>query len=879
MRRSSFHSFPAVWALVLTVPATIARGADQPAGAVHHALRQPEPAREHADNEAAWPGFARGITLLQGGAPRREVLAQWRQTLKLYGQSRYREQLEDLIGQLEKQVVEDEQLAATEVDDPEELPLGQRIDYHLARLVDVRGVQGSQPGHCLTYGMKEGTESSDGLIEIGRAAVPGLIGHLDDRRLTRSIGLWRDYAPSRTVLRVQDVAVQCIGQILDIRFYHPSSTSSYLSNEEESVRRAVIEDVKSWWGEYGGKPPLEGYLGRLEQGSYHDRLDMLRKVEELDRGAVDSVALLKRWAVEADYRQLPMLAEALADRGDFSLLPAMRKTLRDGSRNVPGQCIWYLLRHGDASDYRYLRKAARAEIERGAKLGSTRIWGAVKAGVEGSNMPLAVPILVDLLDRRQITGSRWISEDKGSMGFSCADSCIGALIRLTGHNEGYQPGDPQPERYAAIDRWIEWWQREGKAAYLDEHPEVRQVYEEQTPVAEAPIVVEPIDSSALTEIGEVGLFWREPVFDAQGRIWFGLYDHRQGVEETKREVEAAFAGDQRVIRGAQLLTFDAQGRLWLIPRQNIRLLLGYNPQSKQWIERAGLADPERVGYDDRDPNTPAYCFTGPAFQTADGPLLVADRLGIHVLDGRNWSYQHLYLRNLDEQYPPDRIKCFNTPELAEGPDGTVYVWSVGGRWGWGGTIGYWTFHGRHWKNVDQYGSPEAVIPRQEGDVWLLCGGQFTRLQAVGTISGEEAQAALCRNLRFGRARLVARDRRSETACFLLDDVTVLEPFEKVKYRALALPPHGRAVDLGNQAGGRLASICPRGVVTGPGGWLFGSDGHRVYAVSADGQRFRRLAGDPRVSNAVIQASDCRRFVYLTGGGKAWRLEFVPPPGR
>ena len=61
------------------------------------------------------------------------------------------------------------------------------------------------------------------------------------------------------------------------------------------------------------------------------------------------------------------------------------------------------------------------------------------------------------------------------MAFSCADRCVEALIRLTGHNEGYRPDAPPNERFASIDRWKVWWQTLGEAEYLKAHREVRRV--------------------------------------------------------------------------------------------------------------------------------------------------------------------------------------------------------------------------------------------------------------------------------------------------------------------------------------------------------------------------------------------------------------------
>jgi len=461
---------------------------------LHAGLRQRRTCVQEAYNEGAWHSFAQGIVLLENGSPRKAVLAQWSQTLRVYGQSDYRGQLIELTAQLEKQAVEDEKLRAADVADPEKLPVEKRIEYYLARLPDVHGQQWSQPGHCMTVGLGAGTEISDALVKIGRPAVPRLIEHLDDRRLTRSIGFSRSFSPHRVVLRGLDVAVQCIEKILDIRFYEPSSTSSYLSNEEAEKRRAVIQDIKSWWKAYGDKPPLDGFLGRLDHGRPYQRLDMLRKAEAIEKKAVNSIAVIKRWAVEGHANDLPEYVRALADRGDRSLLPAIRKMITsDPGRAIPYGAVGVLLRHGDADDYRNLREAARKDMARGSRLGQQQcLWGAVYSSIENTKNPLAVPLLVGFLEQREITGARWLGEAKGSMGFSCADTCMGALIRLTGHNEGYRPDAPPDERFASIDRWRAWWRSAGEAEYLKAHPEVRQVLgPQETETAEVDVAALP----------------------------------------------------------------------------------------------------------------------------------------------------------------------------------------------------------------------------------------------------------------------------------------------------------------------------------------------------------------------------------------------------
>jgi len=222
---------------------------------VHYGLRTGDYFPHIYDNWA-FQDFYRGIELLENGGPRQEVLAAWEKSLSVYPHSQYREQLLDYIARLRKQIEQDTKLLATSVDNPEKLPLDERIAYYIARFPDVRGYQALQPGHCQTIGLGGPTEEydtslSDAIVQIGRPAVPMLVDHLTDRRLTRSVGFFRNFAPSRTVLRVQDVAVQCIERILMQGFYSPSSTSSYLSNESPEKREQIISDIKAWWKENG----------------------------------------------------------------------------------------------------------------------------------------------------------------------------------------------------------------------------------------------------------------------------------------------------------------------------------------------------------------------------------------------------------------------------------------------------------------------------------------------------------------------------------------------------------------------------------------------------------------------------------------------------
>jgi hypothetical protein len=305
------------------------------------------------------------------------------------------------------------------------------------------------------------------VIAIGLPAVDALIERLEDRRLTRSIGFWRSFAPHRTVLHVQDVAVQAIDKILDMDFYTAQTTSSYFSTEKPETRAKVIANIKAWWQENRGKPLVEMYRSRLEEGRAYQRIDRLRKIARLDPKAIDAVATLKRWSEGLTTSDKVEYAEELAAHADLSLLPEIRARALDRVRLPDSRAIWYLMQHGNAGDYRILRATLQDERRKGADRGNGNSpLGPIVSGARGSKNPLAVPLLVELLNDRE-----------GD--YSQAYQCFLKLVELTGHNVSEVPPATRDERHAAIDRWLTWWKREGEEAFLSGHPAVREVTAEK----------------------------------------------------------------------------------------------------------------------------------------------------------------------------------------------------------------------------------------------------------------------------------------------------------------------------------------------------------------------------------------------------------------
>lgn len=144
--------------------------------------------------------------------------------------------------------------------------------------VDVR--QFSQPGGVDLAG----DWRIEALIAIGDPAVESLIDVIEkDRRLTRSVHFWRDFAQSRTVLSVREAALTAVMSIIRIRAFDPASTGDNFTSrgDEEAVKTAAA--LRRYWKKFGSLP--------LEARLLKTLVDETSSVESL-REAAENIALI-----------------------------------------------------------------------------------------------------------------------------------------------------------------------------------------------------------------------------------------------------------------------------------------------------------------------------------------------------------------------------------------------------------------------------------------------------------------------------------------------------------------------------------------------------------------------------------------------------------
>lgn len=205
--------------------------------------------------------------------------------------------------------------------------------------------------------------------------------------------------------------------------------------------------------------------------------------------------------------------------------------------------------------------------------------------------------------------------------------------------------------------------------------------------------------------------------DRQGRPWFEL-DGNATIEQVKSQVERVMTLKAPWVRGARIVFFDSAGRVWLCPRPG--LLLGYEPNSRQWIEREAAGD--RGG----DPSSTATSDAsfGSAIEDRDGRIFVGDRGGCHVFDHGRWSYQPFYQLNIAKNLYFGDAHRFEEPVFALDARGRVYAWAPWGRGGCTGTLGFWVHEQDRWEQVmtevgQNPGHVAAVVPLGEQQV-LVC---------------------------------------------------------------------------------------------------------------------------------------------------------------
>lgn len=136
------------------------------------------------------------------------------------------------------------------------MPLSERVPALVDALDEVSVQQMGQPGSVI-FGEDPVVQALD---EAGEAALPSLFNAVEnDRRLTRSVGFWRDFGPDRQLKSVRDAAVASIQIILQ---------TFDLSGGKEPFDLGY---AKSLWLRTKGMSPAQRWLAVLQDDAAGER--------------------------------------------------------------------------------------------------------------------------------------------------------------------------------------------------------------------------------------------------------------------------------------------------------------------------------------------------------------------------------------------------------------------------------------------------------------------------------------------------------------------------------------------------------------------------------------------------------------------------------
>ena len=304
-------------------------------------------------HELAYAGIWRATLDFENPAISRTQLAEtFERVARCYPGSVYAGGARQTADALRTMAAEDQAHAARAAGALVDLPTGQRVAELIFQLRDQTGEQMSDPGYCevLPWQFPGGADQPDlspagELAALGTAAVPQLIGALDDPDFSRAVGHQRRFYFSHHVLTVGDCAEQILERIAGRRFYTPRTSSSYLSKDGDipAVRAAAL----SWWQSVQGKGEQEILIEAVRRGKDPDAYQAARTllarfpaaalpplIEAVNRGNMDRGQTVRLIAEVPGAEATAFLEKELHDDPDpAGRMPAAESLYRRGHRD------------------------------------------------------------------------------------------------------------------------------------------------------------------------------------------------------------------------------------------------------------------------------------------------------------------------------------------------------------------------------------------------------------------------------------------------------------------------------------------------------------------------------------------------------------------
>jgi len=430
--------------------------------------------------EEAWKTFHAAVTCLQDKGDRESAGKLFQEVVERFPDSPYAQDSKELGAFLERMVKED--AAWEEPENIATLSLPEKIDYNIHHLRNVNCYQWSQPGMCYllrSYGRDRDTNNAAiALKEIGLPAIPALITLLDDRRPTRSVGYWRNFSPSRTVLRYQDAAIQILNALTPTPFYRRSSTAAYFSTESPEIRAKTTASVQSWYRKSRGKSETEQrWIAIEEEPGIYQVLSLLETVAKEPGQKERVLQKLRQMCRIRDRIQLPQISYLMCQLGDCSRLAEVADAYLAGEYDVGMRLLDdsaagsnaqdYALRqtilygnekhHADLRKHFYLKKDPLSKRQALFDMLFDLASGEHERLPDGyAETRFPIHLLIDALDFRDGWGHA--TDGSSQWAIRKCDAAAEAIQSLANVDFGYDEKAPIEAKDATIARIRSWWQ-------------------------------------------------------------------------------------------------------------------------------------------------------------------------------------------------------------------------------------------------------------------------------------------------------------------------------------------------------------------------------------------------------------------------------------
>lgn len=228
------------------------------------------------------------ISAAHGGTARAELQKRWERVAAIpYHQ--YRDEALEMVKGYQSLLDEDRRWVEPDAKARAAMTADQRAAYWMYHLRDLAVGQWSDPGSCSVlgefgFGDDPKPNAAVELKNLGMAAVPHLIAHLDDTRPTRCKGHWRSYWPDgQYLLKYGD----CCQQIFE------AITGHTLTSEQYPMRAGKGKDCKAaaekWWRDYQTKGERQVLIEGTAAGTRDSPRHAARLSEKYPDAALDPI--------------------------------------------------------------------------------------------------------------------------------------------------------------------------------------------------------------------------------------------------------------------------------------------------------------------------------------------------------------------------------------------------------------------------------------------------------------------------------------------------------------------------------------------------------------------------------------------------------------